>query len=176
MHGAITLLCCAICLQQRLMVQLKNTGGNFCSNYACFDKQGLCSLVYSLAYVAFRSCNRGIRCLFGDQTLFCRAADFKAVGGFQNDLPIMEDVDLCIRMHEAGTIVNAHESHHGHNRRGRVSMVMNPVNETSGRRLSDWGALRATYVHFYIALRWYFGAHAGEMYKIYHSMYTDNHR
>ena len=176
MHGAITLLCCATCLQQRLMVQLKNTGGNLCSNYACFDKQGLCSLVYSLAYVAFRSCNRGIRCLFGDQTLFCRAADFKAVGGFQNDLPIMEDVDLCIRMHEAGTTVNAHESHHDHNRRGRIAMVMNPVNETSGRRLSDWGALHATYVHFYIALRWYFGAHAGEMYKIYHSMYTDNHR
>lgn len=119
---------------------------------------------------------RGIRCLFGDQTLFCRAADFKAVGGFQNDLPIMEDVDLCIRMHEAGTTVNAHESHHDHNRRGRIAMVMNPVNETSGRRLSDWGALHATYVHFYIALRWYFGAHAGEMYKIYHSMYTDNHR
>ncbi|KAL0037584.1 hypothetical protein WJX77_003760 [Trebouxia sp. C0004] len=119
---------------------------------------------------------RGIRCLFGDQTLFCRAADFKAVSGFQNDLPIMEDVDLCIRMHEAGTSVNTHESHHGHSRRGRISMVMNPVNETSGRRLSDWGALHATYVHFYIALRWYFGAKPEQMYKIYHDMYTDNHR
>jgi len=115
---------------------------------ASSDKQG---------YVAVR-CNRGIRCLFGDQTLFCRAADFKAVGGFQDDLPIMEDVDLCIRMHEAGTTISAHQSHHGHNRRGRISVVMNPVNETSGRRLSDWGALHATYVHFYIALRWYFGA------------------
>ncbi len=143
---------------------------------ACVDKQGLCSLVCHLVYVAVRSCNRGIRCLFGDQTLFCRAADFKAVGGFQDDLPIMEDVDLCIRMHEAGTTSNAHQSHHGHNRRGRVSMVMNPVNETSGRRLSDWGALHATYVHFYIALRWYFGAPTEQMYKIYHNMYTDNHR
>ena len=36
---------------------------------------------------------RGIRCLFGDQTLFCRAVDFEAVGGFKEDLPIMEYQD-----------------------------------------------------------------------------------
>lgn len=45
---------------------------------------------------------RGLVCMFGDQTLFCRAADFRAVGGYDPELPIMEDVDLCIRLHEAG--------------------------------------------------------------------------
>ena len=45
---------------------------------------------------------RGARLLFGDQTLFCRAADFKRVGGFAARLPIMEDADLCIRLHMAG--------------------------------------------------------------------------
>ncbi len=45
---------------------------------------------------------RGARCLFGDQTLFCRASDFQRVGGFDGSLPIMEDADLGIRMHEAG--------------------------------------------------------------------------
>ena len=121
--------------------------------------------------------HRGIRCLFGDQTLFCRAADFGTVGGFQDNLPIMEDVDLGIRMHEAGPSSNSHASHASHGKqRGRVTMVMHPVNETSGRRLSDWGALHATYVHFYIALRWYFGAKPDKMYKIYHDMYTDKHR
>lgn len=117
---------------------------------------------------------RGIRCLFGDQTLFCRAADFKAVGGFRDDLPIMEDVDLSIRMHEAGSGTQPTK---GQKRKtGRTFMVMNPVNYTSGRRLSNWGAVQATCIHFYIALRWYFGASSEQMYNIYRSVYTDNHR
>ena len=40
--------------------------------------------------------------LFGDQTLYCRAADFRRVGGYDNKLPIMEDADLCLRMHMLG--------------------------------------------------------------------------
>ena len=60
----------------------------------------------------------------------------------------MEDVDLCIRMHEAGTTISAHQSHHGKNKRGRISVVMNHLNETSGLLLSDWGDLHATYLHF----------------------------
>lgn len=38
----------------------------------------------------------------GDQAMFCRAIDFRAVGGFDTKLAIMEDADLCIRMHGAG--------------------------------------------------------------------------
>lgn len=34
--------------------------------------------------------------------MFCRACDFKAVGGFDPRWKIMEDADLCLRMHEAG--------------------------------------------------------------------------
>ncbi len=45
---------------------------------------------------------RGLRCLFGDQTLFCRAADFRRVGGYDGWLPLMEDLDLIIRLHMAG--------------------------------------------------------------------------
>ena len=55
-------------------------------------------------------------------------------------------------------------------------MVMSPVNYTSGRRLSNWGSVQATLIHFYIALRWYFGASPDQMYRIYHQLYTDNHR
>ena len=32
----------------------------------------------------------GLRILFGDQAMFCRAADFRYVGGFDESLPIME--------------------------------------------------------------------------------------
>ena len=44
----------------------------------------------------------GLRCLFGDQAMFCRRRDFEYVGGFDENLPIMEDADLCVRMHTAG--------------------------------------------------------------------------
>ena len=40
--------------------------------------------------------------MFGDQTLFCRARDFARVGCFDPELRIMEDAELCIRMHMAG--------------------------------------------------------------------------
>ena len=49
-----------------------------------------------------RSFARGLRVLFGDQAMFCRARDFAYVGGFDEALPIMEDADLCVRMHVAG--------------------------------------------------------------------------
>lgn len=55
-------------------------------------------------YRLTRGCGacRGARLLFGDQTLFCRACDFRRAGGYASRLPIMEDADLCIRLHMAG--------------------------------------------------------------------------
>ena len=41
-------------------------------------------------------CSGGLA-LFGDQNLFCRASDFRRAGGYDESLPIMEDVQLCIR-------------------------------------------------------------------------------
>jgi hypothetical protein len=41
---------------------------------------------------------RGGLALFGDQSLFCRATDFHRAGGYDASLPIMEDVQLCIRL------------------------------------------------------------------------------
>jgi rSAM/selenodomain-associated transferase 2 len=150
---------------------------------------------------------RGIRCLFGDQNLFCRAQDFKAVGGYQDDLPIMEDVQLCIKLHMAGPNEWPHaepqarsqiaseatmlaQSEHGQysqcshparshprrHRRGRVRMVLAPAASTSGRRLSSMGNVKATFVHFIVALRWYFGASPEQMYEVYNSMYGDQYR
>ena len=40
--------------------------------------------------------------MFGDQDLFCRRSDFERLGGFNNRLPIMEDLDLIMRLHAAG--------------------------------------------------------------------------
>jgi hypothetical protein len=41
----------------------------------------------------------GLRVLFGDQVIFCRRREFEAIQGFDASLPIMEDADLCVRLH-----------------------------------------------------------------------------
>ena len=66
-------------------------------------KRACSSLVdMSAQLLTFGMCDRGLRCLLGDQTMFCRACDFHAVWGFKEELVLMEDADLCIRMHMAG--------------------------------------------------------------------------
>ena len=47
---------------------------------------------------------RGLRCLFGDQAMFADATCFRSVRGFDERLPIMEDADLCVRLHESGWV------------------------------------------------------------------------
>ncbi|KAG2453841.1 hypothetical protein HYH02_002048 [Chlamydomonas schloesseri] len=45
---------------------------------------------------------RGLRIMFGDQGLSCRAVDFRAVGGYRAYLPLMEDAELCLDLHNSG--------------------------------------------------------------------------
>ncbi|GBF91790.1 hypothetical protein Rsub_04895 [Raphidocelis subcapitata] len=45
---------------------------------------------------------RGLRCLFGDQTICVRGEDFRRVGGFDERWRIMEDAQLCIDLHMLG--------------------------------------------------------------------------
>jgi glycosyltransferase involved in cell wall biosynthesis len=110
----------------------------------------------------------GLKCLFGDQSLFCRAADFRRAGGYDGALPIMEDADLCVRMHEAGLASG---------KRGReVQLVWGAPNRTSGRRLAPMGALGSTIVHWRVALAWWRGAPPAALRRIYDEVYTDGYR
>ncbi|KAK9814993.1 hypothetical protein WJX73_004193 [Symbiochloris irregularis] len=117
---------------------------------------------------------RGLRCLFGDQTLFCTAAAFHGVGGYSRELPIMEDADLCLRLHLAGAPSQRPSS--CKRRRGRIVQIWAPPAETSGRRLAAWGNLHATFVHFRIALAWYWGASPEQLVQLYNRLYTDKYR
>jgi glycosyltransferase involved in cell wall biosynthesis len=83
---------------------------------------------------------RGGRLLFGDHAMFFRRADFRAVGGCDETLLVMEDADLCQRLC----------------RRGRVRLV-NRVVITSDRRVAAWGGLKANLIYVYVALRWGLG-------------------
>ena len=84
---------------------------------------------------------RGLRLLFGDHAMFFRRAAFLEAGGCDTSLPIMEDADLCIRLH----------------RFGRTRMV-NRVVLTSDRRVMAWGALRANWIYLRISVAWALGA------------------
>lgn len=115
-----------------------------------------------LAYV------RGLKCLFGDQSLFCRRRDFVSVGGYNMSLPIMEDVDLCVRLHEYGVA-----NHVG----GRqVQVLKGEPNRTSGRRIASYGSLKATYIQFRLALAWLRGVDPDRLCDLYNEIYTDNFR
>lgn len=110
----------------------------------------------------------GLRCLFGDQNIFCRLDDFQEVGGYDEELVIMEDVDLCLRMFDQ----KRSRSY------ARIDRV--PVwSQTSGRRIAAWGSFRATVIHFRIGLGWFLFArsrHRDRLYREYHSLYTDDYR
>lgn len=83
---------------------------------------------------------RGTRLLFGDHAMFFRRVDFLAAGGCDTTLPIMEDVDLCIRL----------------GRFGRVRMV-NRVVITSDRRIAAWGPVRANLIYLRVSISWAVG-------------------
>lgn len=83
---------------------------------------------------------RGARLLFGDHAMFFRRADFQAAGGCDTTLPIMEDVDLCIRLH----------------RFGRTRLV-NRVVITSDRRIAAWGPVRANLIYLRVSFSWAIG-------------------
>lgn len=83
---------------------------------------------------------RGARLLFGDHAMFFRRDDFLAAGGCDTTLPIMEDADLCIRLH----------------RFGRTRMV-NRVVITSDRRIAAWGPVRANLIYLRVSISWAIG-------------------
>ncbi|MDJ0556545.1 MAG: TIGR04283 family arsenosugar biosynthesis glycosyltransferase [Microcoleaceae cyanobacterium MO_207.B10] len=83
---------------------------------------------------------KGLRILFGDQVMFCRRTDFWKVGGFDTNLPIMEDADLCRKLVQYGRIY-----------------LVNRVVQTSDRRVAKWGNFKATLIYLIIGLLWGFG-------------------
>lgn len=93
---------------------------------------------------------RGLRLLFGDQVMFCRLTDFWDCGGFNEELPIMEDGDLCLKLVK----------------KGRISLV-NRIVQSSDRRVARWGSWKATAIYLYIGILWGIGVDANYLKKFY---------
>ncbi|WP_013335112.1 TIGR04283 family arsenosugar biosynthesis glycosyltransferase [Gloeothece verrucosa] len=93
------------------------------------------------------------RLLFGDQTMFCRRVQFLACGGFNAELPIMEDADLCIKMLQFGKI-----------------RQINRFVETCDRRIAKWGFLKANVIYLGIGVLWGLGVPAIYLKKFYENV------
>jgi len=93
---------------------------------------------------------RGLRILFGDQVIFCRRSDFWHCGGFDIELPIMEDADLCIKLCKYGKI-----------------HLVNRIVQSSDRRVAKWGWFKANAIYLYIGFLWGIGISADYLQQFY---------
>ena len=93
---------------------------------------------------------KGLRLLFGDQVIFCRRHEFWECAGFDENLPIMEDGDLCVKLVQKGKI-----------------RLVNRIVQNSDRRVAKWGSFKATGIYLYIGLLWGFGASATYLKQFY---------
>jgi rSAM/selenodomain-associated transferase 2 len=93
---------------------------------------------------------KGLRLLFGDQVMFCRRDDFWKVGGFDPEIPILEEADLCIKLVQCG----------------RIKQV-NRIVQSSDRRVAKWGSLKATGIYLWIGFLWGFGVSPAYLHKFY---------
>ncbi|MEL6495920.1 MAG: TIGR04283 family arsenosugar biosynthesis glycosyltransferase [Cyanobacteria bacterium J06623_7] len=93
---------------------------------------------------------KGLKILFGDQVMFCRRDDFMDCGGFDPELPIMEDAELCMRLV----------------RYGRIKLV-NRFVYSSDRRAAKWGAVKANLIYLYIGCLWGMGVSATHLKQFY---------
>ena len=93
---------------------------------------------------------KGLKLLFGDQVMFCRRSDFWKCDGFDENLPIMEDADLCLRLVAYGRIC-----------------LLNRVVESSDRRVAKLGSLKANIIYLWIGILWGLGVSADYLKKFY---------
>ena len=91
-------------------------------------------------YNPYRTTFKGLRLLFGDQLIFCKKEDYQRSGGFNCEMQIMEEADLCIKM----------------NRLGRIEQINHKV-YSSDRRVAKWGAFKANFIFIMIATLWALG-------------------
>ena len=91
-------------------------------------------------YVGVRS--RILKLPYGDQALFVRRSLFEKLGGFREDFPLMEDVELVRRLHQ----------HKG------FEILPAPI-YTSARRFENEGYLKRTCGNLYLQMLYALGVH-----------------
>ena len=146
-----------VAIAQKVLAESDIAGGGFISLMRGSDRtRWLVSLNnYLKTYYApliFRPhlFARGLRILFGDQVIFCRRSDFWGCGGFDPNLPIMEDADLCVKLNQYGSIY-----------------LVDRIVQSSDRRVAKWGWFKANAIYFYIGFLWGMGVSADYLKQFY---------
>lgn len=93
---------------------------------------------------------RGLRLLFGDQVMITRRHTFWRCGGFDEDLPLLEDGDLCLRLVKLG----------------RIKLIRRVV-VSSDRRVRAWGFWKAVATYLSIGILWGLGMPPHRMQRFY---------
>ena len=101
-------------------------------------------------YNPYKTVFKGLRLLFGDQLMFCRKTDYLKSGGFNPEMSIMEEADLCLKMYQLGKIVQLREKVY-----------------SSDRRVVYWGSMKAHFIYIMIVIAWGFGVSASRLARIY---------
>ncbi|MFT6827806.1 MAG: rSAM/selenodomain-associated transferase 2 [Roseivirga sp.] len=98
----------------------------------------------------YKTVFKGLRLLFGDQLMFCRKTDYLKSVGFNPELSIMEEADLCLKMYQLGKIVQLNEKVY-----------------SSDRRVVFWGSIKAHFIYIIIVIAWGFGVSSTRLARIY---------
>lgn len=84
----------------------------------------------------------------------------------------LQDCDLCNRLFTYGSTKEQLAETKGEADGGKMVLVNRTI-RTSGRRFERLGELRATYLHFKIALSWWFGMPRSEFNSMVQRIYQD---
>jgi rSAM/selenodomain-associated transferase 2 len=131
----------ALQIIEAVMSESSVAGGSFCIN---FDQHNLLLRVYS-----FLSQINHILFTYGDQGLFLRCNTFRAIGGFK-DIPIMEDVEIQVRLRSIGKFVKIRE----------------PV-VTSARRFIKHGIIRQQILNTALVFLYHLGVSPSDLKRFY---------
>ena len=109
---------------------------------------------------------------------------FLSLGGFNENLSIMEDMDLCVKMfygidgdssdsdrtslRQVRRVPRRQRQHQG----GTLAQIEGRA-ETSGRRVAEWGALRSLQVYLVLSLSYAFGASPRALNQLARREYTE---
>jgi len=158
LHADTTLPDDALSVMQRTLADNRTAAGGFISlmrgpmqtrwltSFHNFIKSYYAPLLFRPRLFFFR----GARLLFGDQVIFCRREQFWACGGYTEELPVMEEADLLLKLV----------------RFGRIRQV-NRIVESSDRRLAKWGFWRANALFLYIGFLWGVGYSPQKLKRLY---------
>ncbi len=111
-----------------------------------FDRTGP-----ALRWIAWTSNLRAryLRWIFGDQAMFIRRTVFESLGGFP-DLPLMEDLEMSLRLRRHGKVV-----------------LLPAASTASARRFTEHGAWRMLAFMQYLKLLYFLGTDPGRIAALY---------